>query len=131
MKKMNDRKYNYRSSEINNFIKTLFRKIEIEHFMIINLTKEYKVRAAHIIKVGPLVNSEIQVGEWFRLALNTSTESVAFAHILPSGKPELSAIDKRMAERLKQGGDVLGIEVADYLVIADKDYFSFQDKNLL
>ncbi len=126
-----DRRYNYRSSEIANFIKTLFKKIEIEHFMIIHLSEDYKVRSAHIIKVGPLVNSEVQVREWFRAALQTGTEAVAFAHVLPSVKSELSAVDKMMVERLKQGGNVLGIEVTDYLIIADKSYFSFQDRNLL
>ena len=50
---------------------------------------------------------------------------VIIAHNHPSGNPQPSSNDQELTARLAEAGDILGIELLDYLVIGNDSYFSF------
>ena len=48
-------------------------------------------------------------------------------HNHPSGDPNPSEDDVNITRRIKNGADLLGLELADHIIIGDNDYFSFRE----
>jgi DNA repair protein RadC len=53
--------------------------------------------------------------------------AVLFVHNHPSGDPTPSAEDRRITERLRRAGEVMGIPVLDHVVVGRGRYWSFAD----
>jgi DNA repair protein RadC len=60
-----------------------------------------------------------------------SAASVVVFHNHPSGDPEPSVDDIMLTRRLKQAGSLMGIELADHIVLGDGRWFSFRDAKQL
>ncbi|KKU12793.1 MAG: repair protein RadC protein, partial [Candidatus Magasanikbacteria bacterium GW2011_GWC2_45_8] len=54
-----------------------------------------------------------------------------FAHNHPSGDTEPSSDDLLITKRLVEAGKIMGIEVADHIVVTQNTFFSFKDKGLI
>lgn len=67
--------------------------------------------------IGCLSASFVHPREVFRFALAVGARGLILAHNHPSGDPEPSAEDVSLTRRLKAGGDLLGVEVMDHLVL--------------
>jgi DNA repair protein RadC len=52
-------------------------------------------------------------------------------HNHPSGDPAPSEEDARITEQLKQGAKLLGLRLADHIVIGDNRYYSFHENHTL
>ena len=52
-------------------------------------------------------------------------------HNHPSGDPAPSAEDREVTRRLSRAGELLGIPLADHLVVGDGGWFSFREQGLL
>jgi DNA repair protein RadC len=52
-------------------------------------------------------------------------------HNHPSGDPQPSLEDVLLTRRLKDAGEVMGIELADHVVLGDGRWFSFRDADRL
>ena len=52
-------------------------------------------------------------------------------HNHPSGDPTPSTEDKKLTEQIRAGASVLGLTLADHIVIGDQQYFSFRENKLL
>jgi DNA repair protein RadC len=63
--------------------------------------------------------------EVFGPALALAATAIVIAHNHPSGDPTPSAEDRRVTERLRAAGELLGIELLDHLVIGDERVYSF------
>jgi len=55
-----------------------------------------------------------------------SAAGVIVAHNHPSGDPEPSPEDLAVTRRLREAGDLLGIELLDHLVVAERGYVSLK-----
>ena len=53
---------------------------------------------------------------------------VIFIHNHPSGDPEASEDDIKLTKRLAGAGEIVGIDVLDYIIIGDNNYLSMKDK---
>lgn len=67
----------------------------------------------------------------FRAALSANAGAVVLFHTHPSGDPSPSADDIRLTHQLVLAGGVVGVPVLDHLIVAQADYFSFQEGGLL
>jgi DNA repair protein RadC len=66
--------------------------------------------------------------EVFRLAIGKGVKSVLLAHNHPSGDPAPSDKDRAITTRLRQAGDILGIEVLDHVIVGEENaYYSFRE----
>jgi len=52
-------------------------------------------------------------------------------HNHPSGDPMPSGDDVSITKKLVKGGDILGINVVDHIIIADSQYISFKEKGII
>ena len=64
-------------------------------------------------------------------ALQIGASHIMLIHNHPSGMPLPSREDFGVCEKMKQAGELMGIPLADFIVIGCKDFVSFQEKELL
>src|SRR6185436_13734204 len=79
------------------------------------------------ISEGSLGASLVHPREAFRPAVREAAASVLFLHNHPSGDPAPSPEDRRVTDRLKRVGELLGIPVLDHVVVGREKYYSFAD----
>jgi DNA repair protein RadC len=102
-----------------------------EHFWAIFLdTRNQIIRTAEI-SVGSLDTSIVHPRELFKEAISASASSLIVAHNHPSGNPEASQDDIKLSRRLKESGDLVGIELVDHIIIGDGKYISLKREGLL
>ena len=101
-----------------------------EYFIVIYLDRKMKVNASSIISIGGLNSSIVHPREVFKPALLTSSASIILVHNHPSGDTAPSQEDIEVTRRLREAGDILGIEVLDHIIIGAGRYLSFRAKGL-
>lgn len=103
-----------------------------EHFVAIALNAKNRPVVFYTVSVGTLTASLVHPREVFRVAIMYNAYSIIVAHNHPSGDPTPSREDREITRRLKQAGEILGIQLYDHLVIgADGTYVSLRERGLL
>ena len=64
-------------------------------------------------------------------ALQREAVSIILLHNHPSGDPAPSGADLAATERIRQAGDLIGIELLDHIIIGNNCYISFREEGLL
>jgi DNA repair protein RadC len=83
------------------------------------------------ISKGILDASLVHPREVFKFALNEDASALFLVHNHPSGVVRPSEDDLRITERLRHAGELMGVRIIDHVIIADSDYYSFAQHNLL
>jgi len=109
--------------KINNFNK--------EHFIVTSLDSRNKIISMDIISIGTLNTSLIHPRETFEIAIKNHAAGIIICHNHPSGELKPSEDDLIVTNNLIRSGQLLGIEIADHLIITKKSYFSFREKRLI
>jgi DNA repair protein RadC len=81
------------------------------------------------IASGGLDSATVDPRIIFGIALQTASSGIIVAHNHPSGSLTPSPQDARITDRLRSGGEVLGIRFLDHLIISRDGYFSFAESN--
>lgn len=103
-----------------------WRSARREHFVGFYLNARHQLLARTMISVGSLSASIVHPREVFVPAVAGSAAGVIVAHNHPSGDPEPSPEDLAVTRRLREAGDLLGIELLDHLVVAERGYVSLK-----
>ncbi|MEA2113651.1 MAG: DNA repair protein RadC [Patescibacteria group bacterium] len=125
----------YKSKELTDpekvyrLIKNKLKDYHKEHFYIIALNSRNHSIAE--ISIGSLNASIVHPREVFAEAIKNKAASVVIVHNHPSGDPEPSEDDLTTTKRLVEAGKILGIEVADHIIVAKDNFFSFKDKGII
>ena len=125
----------YKSKELTDpekvyrLIKGKLKDYHKEHFYIIALNSRNHSIAE--VSVGSLNASVVHPREVFAEAIKNKAASVIFAHNHPSGDPEPSENDLLLTKKLVESGKILGIEVADHIIMAKDSFFSFKNKGII
>ena len=83
-----------------------------------------------IISIGILDKSLVHPREIFGLAVELRAAGVVLVHNHPSGNPAPSENDKEIVNRIIEAGKIMGINVVDFIIIAEQGEFSFFEKFL-
>ena len=103
-----------------------------EVFAVALLTVRHRVLGLHTVSVGCLTASLVHPREVFKPAILAGCAALLVAHNHPSGDPEPSAEDVALTRRLAAGGQLLGIEILDHLVIGEAGRFvSLRERGVL
>ena len=102
-----------------------------EFFKLLLLNTKNKIISREEISVGSLNASIVHPREIFVHPLRKSAASVILVHNHPSGDPTPSQEDLSVTKRLVEGGNILGIDVKDHIIIGDGCYISFKEKGLI
>ena len=83
------------------------------------------------VSVGSLNSSSAHPREVFSDAIRKGASAVILCHNHPSGDPTPSDVDIRITKQLAESGKILGITVADHIIIGDGTYVSFIEEHLI
>jgi DNA repair protein RadC len=114
-----------------NELKDRARGKKKEYFWAIFLDTRNQVIKSAEISIGSLDTSIVHPRELFKEAIAASASSVIAAHNHPSGNPEASQDDIRLSRRLREVGDLVGIELTDHIIIGDGKYISMKREGLI
>ena len=107
----------------------------VEQVLALHLDARYGLIGLHKVSEGTLDSAPVHPREVFKVALLANAASVILAHNHPSGDPTPSLEDDAMVQRLVRAGDLLGVPLADALIVTDPAnggrYFSFRESGRL
>ncbi len=81
-----------------------------------------------VISIGILDKSLVHPREIFGLAVELRAAGVVLVHNHPSGNPDPSEDDKEIVNRIVEAGKIMGINVVDFIIVAEQGVFSFFEK---
>lgn len=113
----------YMMKEMNNLKK--------EYFKIIMLNTKNMIISIKDVSIGSLNSSIVHPREVFVEAIKNSSAAVILCHNHPSGDCTPSKEDIAVTKRLKECGDLIGIEVLDHIIIGRKNFISFKEKGFV
>ena len=102
-----------------------------EHFLSITLDGASRVIETRIVSIGTLTQSLVHPREVYADAIADRAAGIVVAHNHPSGTLEPSRADRTVTERLREVGNLVGIELLDHVILSPEGYFSFADEGLL
>lgn len=118
-------------NDVADLVMTDMRYLDREHFRVLSLNTKNHVLSVETVSIGSLNNTVVHPREVFKSAIRNSAAAIILVHNHPSGDTEPSREDIQVTNRLKETGDLLGIQVFDHLIIGNGKYLSFKEKGLL
>lgn len=107
------------------------RMLQQEVLIVVTLDTKNKVISKKEIFRGGLNSSLVHPREIFKEAVKESAASIIICHNHPSGDPTPSKDDINITTRLKECGQMMGIELLDHLIIGDNRFISLKEKDIL
>jgi len=107
------------------------RHEEREKILLCMFDSKYALLGDTVISVGTVNSSLVSPREIFREALAAKAVYIVILHNHPSGMPIPSKQDQLVTRRIRECGELLGIQLSDHIIIGDNRYFSFKEEDLL
>lgn len=102
-----------------------------EVVILITLNTKNIVTGYFEVNRGTINTSLVHPREVFKRALLNNARYIMVAHNHPSGDPNPSKEDIQITERLKEAGNLLGINLLDHIIVGDDKYISLKEKGVL
>ena len=120
-------------SAVRDYIEKIFKLSTQAEEVLVLLVLDTKnnVIGAFEVSRGSLNSSIAHPREVFKRALLLNGASIILAHNHPSGDVTPSREDILVTKRLMEGGEILGIEVLDHVIVGDYRYMSLKEGNLM
>jgi DNA repair protein RadC len=101
-----------------------------EYFWAVMLdTRNTLIRSVEI-SIGCLDSSIVHPRELYKEAISASASSIIIAHNHPSGNPQASQDDIKLTKRLKESGDIIGIEIVDHIILGEDRFLSMKREGI-
>ena len=88
-----------------------------EVLLVLVLNSKNMINAVHRCHVGSLNASVVHPREVFKSCILNNGASLIVAHGHPSGDPIPSREDIEITKRLKEAGNIMGIELLDHIIV--------------
>ncbi len=112
--------------DIARLLQDLIGNADREHFVAVYLDARHRVTHVHTVSVGNLTATTVHPREVFKGALLANAQALVVGHNHPSGDVNPSTEDRRVVERLREVGTVLGIELLDAVIVGSgRSFYSF------
>src|SRR5262245_4185198 len=98
-----------------------------EHLVVLHLDGAHRPVSAEVVSVGTLSMAPVHPREVFKGAILANARSIIVAHNHPSGSTHPSPEDLRALDCLQKAGELLGIELLDFLIIAGTSYWAHRE----
>ena len=102
-----------------------------EVVLLVCLDAKRKVLNCREIARGSVNSAEISIRKIAEIALAHNSTSVILAHNHTSGIAVPSAEDERTTRKIKASLELVGVTLADHIVVANDDYVSMADSGIL
>jgi DNA repair protein RadC len=112
--------------------KRFLEDLDREQVIVCCLDNKNQPVSINVVSVGILNSSLVHPREVFKTAILSNATSIILFHNHPSGDPEPSQEDIMITARIKDAGNILGIELLDHIIIgSDEAFCSLKGKGLL
>jgi len=88
-----------------------------EQLRLLMLNSRYQVVHEEVLAIGGLDSIQISARDVFQPAVERRVSAIILVHNHPSGDPTPSQADYELTKRIKEAGELLGIELLDHVVI--------------
>jgi len=102
-----------------------------EHFVVMLLSTKHQIIGINTVSIGSLNSSVVHPRETFKPAIVSNAAAIILAHNHPSGDPTPSSEDIAITKRLKDAGQVLGIDVLDHVILGEGRFVSLKEYSLI
>ena len=96
-----------------------------EHFIRISLNGAHEVLSLGVVSIGLVNRTIVHPREVFADPIKERATAVIVCHNHPSGNLDPSREDRDITQRLKESGNILGINVLDHIIFSELSYYSF------
>ena len=93
-------------------------------------TKNIIVGSKDVFK-GSLNMSVVHPREIFKQAIDKNSASIIICHNHPSGDPTPSKEDINITLRIKECGNIMGIQLVDHIIIGNNKFVSLKERGLI
>ena len=113
-----------------------YLRFEMENLLVEEMRCVYlnaKGGVIDIIKLGMgnTNKTEVDFREVVKWALKLSSQNFIIVHNHPSGNPEPSKEDINVSVRIKECGEIMGINLLDHIIIGRNNYTSLKEKGII
>jgi len=98
-----------------------------EHMILLALDTSNQIKGYKVIASGGQASADPDMRVIFRNALLLGAFSIILAHNHPSGETIPSEEDRTFTGKVKEAGELIGINVLDHLIIGNNKYYSFNE----
>lgn len=96
----------------------------VEQFGVLMLDSKSRLIRVRVVSTGSIDTTVVHPREVFREAAAAAAAAIVLFHNHPSGDPTPSPDDLVLTARMVSAGTVMGIDVVDHLILADRQYVS-------
>lgn len=107
------------------------RHLPQEHLLLLLLNAKMKLIRDVVMFKGTVNGALLSPREIFIEALRGDAVYVVLLHNHPSGDPEPSREDIGITRRIKEAGNMIGIQLIDHIIIGDNQYISLKERGIL
>jgi len=113
-------------------LRSYLQGVDREHFVVMMLDNKNKVIGINTSHVGTLAGTFFHPREIFKPAILSNAAGIIIAHNHPSGDATPSEDDRNTTKRIKEAGEVLGIQLFDHIIIGEEgSFYSFVNEREL
>jgi DNA repair protein RadC len=112
------------------FIRKVLPDNSREHFITLHLDGGHNIAAFSVTATGTANSCLSHPREVFQTAILVGAVSIIVGHNHPSGGTDPSVEDRRVTNRLKEAGSLLGIEVLDHVIVTEDSFYAFSNSLL-
>lgn len=102
---------------------------EVLKVVLLN-TKNIIIGTKDVFK-GSLNTSIVHPREIFKQAIDKNSASIIICHNHPSGDPTPSKEDINITLRIKECGNIIGIQLVDHIIIGNNKFVSLKERGLI
>ena len=105
--------------------------LDREHVVVINLDNRNRPTSFHVVSVGSVNGSVVEISNVFKTAILSNANKIIFIHNHPSGMVEPSPEDNQITKKVLQASKILDIQLIDHIIVGWEKYYSFLESGLL
>lgn len=117
--------------DVANFMMGKMEHLTQEKFIVLFLNSKNVVIKQKTIFIGTLNSSIVHPREIFSEAIKCASNAIVVLHNHPSGDTTPSKEDISATNRLRECGEILGIDLLDHIIIGDHTYMSMVEDGYL
>lgn len=119
------------SKDIAGYFIPMLADLTHEEFWVLMLNARLKIVDVKRVAQGGVRDMPIDIRLIMKLCIESLAVVVAVVHNHPSGTARPSVQDNIITQKIKEACALLGMQLADHIIIAGNEYFSFADEGLI
>ena len=119
------------SADAGRFLVPRFVHVDREQVYLVSLDAGLKVMDCSLVAGGDTTNVQFNIRELVTAALQHKADSVILAHNHLTGIAQPSQEDIQATLRLRDALDVVGVRLADHIIVAGSGFVSLADEGVL